>query len=109
MNRMAPILNKRIDILRRVYTSDDMGGFTHTTVARDVWAQIRNVSGSEIYKFGGSESNVKYKFTIRYRGEDVIEPSDEIGYSGRTFRIHFIDYNGFERNYIDLYCIEENA
>jgi SPP1 family predicted phage head-tail adaptor len=109
MTRQAPILNKRIDILRRVYTSDDMGGFTHTTIAQGVWAQLRTISGSEIYKFGGSESNVKYKFTIRYRGEDVIEPSDEIGYMSRTFRIHFIDYMGFERNYVDLYCIEDNA
>jgi SPP1 family predicted phage head-tail adaptor len=108
MSKASPILNKRVDILRRVYTSDSMGGFTYSTVATGVWAQIRSTSGSEVYRFGGSESNVRQKVTIRYRGEDVIEPSDDIKYGSRTFRIHFIDYQGYERNYIDLFCIEEN-
>lgn len=104
-----PNLNKRITIERRTYTSDGMGGSTFTTTSRGVWAAFDQVSGTEVYKFAGSESNVKFKITIRYRSDTVIANTDTVVYDGRNFRILYIEQGDFERNYITLYAVEDNA
>lgn len=104
-----PNLNKRITINRRTYTSDGMGGSTFTTSSRGVWAAWDQVSGSEMYRFGGSESSSRFKVTIRYRSDAVVANSDTITYAGRTFRILYTEQGDFERNYITLYVVEDNA
>jgi SPP1 family predicted phage head-tail adaptor len=104
-----PNLNKRITINRRAYASDGMGGQTFTTSSRGVWAAFDQVSGGEVYRFAGSESNSRFKVTIRYRADSVVANSDTLSYSGRTFRILYTEQGDFERNYLTLYVVEDNA
>lgn len=108
MSKQAPNLNKRIGIGRITYTSDGMGGSTATMNTRYIWAAITMASGTETYRFGGSESTGRFKFTIRYRPTTVVSNSDVITYAGITYRITHIDPHGYERNYVDLYAEENN-
>lgn len=104
-----PNLNKRVTVNRATYTSDGMAGQTYTTHSRGVWGAFSQVSGTEVYKFGGSETDVKFKLIVRHRPGTVIANSDTIGYEGRIFRIMYIEQGDFERNYITLYIVEDNA
>jgi SPP1 family predicted phage head-tail adaptor len=104
-----PNLNKRVTIVRYTYASDGVGGQTATVASSDVWAAVSNISGNESYRFSSSESNVRYKFTVRYRPIDIVSNDDEVQYASRTFRIRHIDYGDFTRDYITLYCEEDNA
>lgn len=106
---MIPNLNKRITVNKATYTSDGMGGQTFTTSARGVWASFDQVSGTEVYKFDSSETNVKFKVTIRFRSDTVVSNADTLGYDGRIFRIMYIEQGSFDRNYITLYVVEDNA
>lgn len=104
-----PRLDKRVVIVRYTYTPDGVGGQTATTATTSVWAHISSISGTEAYRFSSTESNVRYKFVVRYRPTDVMANDDEVQYAGRTFRIRHIDYGDFTKDYITLYCEEDNA
>lgn len=105
----APKLNKRITIVQYTYVPDGTGGQTATVATASVWAHVSSVSGSESYRFSSSESNVRYKFLVRYRPLSVIANDDEVEYFERKFRIKHIDYGDFTKDYITLYCEEDNA
>lgn len=108
MNKI-PKLDKRITINRRTYASDGMGGQTYTTVTTAVWAEFASITGNESYRFDSSQTNAKFRVTIRYRAVGVVSNKDTITYDSREFRIMYIEQGDFERVYLTLYVIEDNA
>ena len=82
---------------------------TTGTTTQSVWAAIDTISGNEVYRFASSETNINYKFIVRYQPVSVIANDDQVEYQGLYFRIKHIDYGSFKRDYMTIYCEQDNA
>lgn len=83
-------LNRKIVINSLVVTPTATGGQVESFVEfAKPWAKIKNVSGSELIRYGKLGAEAISKFTIRYR-KDLTE-SMKITYGGHDFNILHID------------------
>ena len=95
--------DKKIELLRQVYTRDEMG-ITKTTLESmgTVWAYFRHLSGKEVF----AAATVNYKeevlFQVNYRTD--LTPANIIRYNGRLYNITRIDtFEGYKQD-LKLYC-----
>lgn len=95
--------DKKIELLRQVYTRDEMG-ITKTTLESmgTVWAYFRHLSGKEVF----AAATVNYKeevlFQVNYRTD--LTPANVIRYNGRLYNITRIDtFEGYKQD-LKLYC-----
>ena len=58
----------RIQIYKRAYTTNSMGGFTQTmTLVDTVWCKVEPLTGLEEFRYQMAYAIGKYKVTMRYR------------------------------------------
>lgn len=58
----------RVGIYKRVYTSNDMGGYSQTlSEISTVWCNITPLVGRELMKYSQVYPTAQYKITMRYR------------------------------------------
>ena len=95
--------DKKIELLRQVYTRDEMGITTTTLESMGtVWAYFRHLSGKEVF----AAATVNYKeevlFQVNYRTD--LTTANVIRYNGRLYNITRIDtFEGYKQD-LKLYC-----
>lgn len=97
-------LNKRIQIISQVKTTDD-DGFDITTekVIRKCWASFNRTSGTETIKANADFNEVKCRFMIRYN-KIPISSKYQVRYNNQIYEIVYAnDYND-SHEYIELIC-----
>ena len=95
--------DKKIELLRQVYTRDEMGITTTTLESMGtVWAYFRHLSGKEVF----AAATVNYKeevlFQVNYRAD--LTTANVIRYNGRLYNITRIDTFGGYKQDLTLYC-----
>ena len=103
----AGSLNRRVEILRRTETTDDMGGVTETWKAvYTPYCKISPTSGSERNYRGGSESQLNYKIAMRFIGDEydfpAITADDRVKFQNRTFGISYVMDVEDARRFLEL-------
>ena len=84
------MLNRKIEIQSLVVTATDTGGFSEAwTTLANVWAKIKNASGSELIHADQLGAVAFSDFTIRYRAD--LTETMRIVYRGAEFQIRHIN------------------
>lgn len=103
----ATSLNRRIKVLRRTRTADDMGAFkeaweTHS----EPFAKIEWVGAGEAARYGRIAETVSARVHIRFvgtaQGAPAITADDRIEYQGRTFGIEGVKDVEDARRWLEL-------
>lgn len=96
-------LTSRVSIERRTVIEDPMGGGVVTWVPlATLWANFRNVSGSEAIRNDAPVGVTKASVRIRYR-EDI-DPTCRLIHRGTTYNIESVLPDQVAREYCDLVC-----
>jgi SPP1 family predicted phage head-tail adaptor len=90
----ASIARNRITVQRQTITVTNSGGLSVAwTTVNSYWAQIKPMSGSEVFKSEQLQSRVTHKILIRYQA-DFANTKDfaayKITYEGRVFNIRYV-------------------
>lgn len=97
-------LNSRITILHKVKTKDKSGATVHEWRRyRDVWANVRHVSGSETVKADVLSSSIRASMRIRFVS-DITPDMRVLLKSGAEYEIKAVMPDLVGRNYCDLVC-----
>ena len=82
--------NRKIKLQSLVNTPTDTGGFTSAWVdVADIWAKIKNASGTELIHADQLGATAYSDFTIRYRSN--ITESMRIVYRGINYQVRHIN------------------
>lgn len=97
-------LNKRIQIIR-VTTERDADGYEvrRESVIRSPYAQLSQVSGTELVKNEASMADVKVRFLIRWT-ETPLSRKMIVRYKGEDYQIEYINSYGDSMEYVELWC-----
>ena len=103
----ASALNRRIKVLRRTRTTDDMGATKEAWVVHsEPYAKVEWVGSSESPKYGRLAEAVTYRMFIRWVGDANGFPSitadDRVEYLGRTFGIEGVTDVEDQRRWLEL-------
>jgi len=83
-------LNRKVELQELVTTPTDTGGFTQSWVkVADLWAKIKNTSGSELLHADQLGETAFSNFTVRYRAN--IDEVMRLVYRGNEYQIRHID------------------
>jgi SPP1 family predicted phage head-tail adaptor len=100
-------MRNRVRIVRKVYESDGYGGEVCTgTAAGQVWAGIKNASGTEGMDMS-AVVNTKTR-TLVIRRTDI-EPSDEIEMDGKRWLVSNIEKQDGKELYLLVYIREKEV
>ena len=94
-------LNKRIQIIRNTLTENDNGVDEETEVIlKEVWAKVKNMSGTEVVRANSDFSKITTRFIIRYLTD--ITTDDYIKFEGRKYNIVYINNYNFSNDFIEI-------
>lgn len=83
-------LNRKVELYRLDITPTSTGGFTESWVkVADLWAHIKNMSGTELVRADQLGATAYSDFTIRYRSN--INDTMKIVYRGNDYQIRHIN------------------
>lgn len=83
-------LNRKVELQELVKTPTNTGGFTESWVkVADLWAKIKNTSGSELLHADQLGAVAFSNFTIRYRSN--INEVMRLIYRGTEYQVRHID------------------
>ena len=100
-------LKHRISIQAMTRTDDGLGGAEETWATETTrWANIRPLSGKELFQAQQVESKVTHEVTIRYDSNLTIDATRRILYGTRTFEIHAVINIDESNKYYKLLCSE---
>jgi SPP1 family predicted phage head-tail adaptor len=100
--------DKKINILKQSQERDDSGEpiDVFITVAENIWAYYRQISGSEFFAAATSNTKVEAIFEINWRND--IDTTMVIEYKGEKYGITRIDdYEGY-KNDLKIYAYKVN-
>lgn len=110
-------LSHRVTIERFVKTSDGMGGSTGTwTKVREVWAEVKPLSGAQLLEAQKTASHVTHKVRMRKQSDldangsankDVVH-ANRLNFGGRILAIHAL-VNVAEAGFELEMLVEEEA
>lgn len=108
MTIQAGRLRTRVEIQQPARSSDRAGGFTQNwpTMAT-VWAEVRPLSGREVFEQMRSQSKISHKVTIRYRAD--VTGAMRLKAGGTIYRIKAIINPRNMNEALELYCEETAA
>jgi SPP1 family predicted phage head-tail adaptor len=105
----AGTLNRRIIIQAPSTVQDASGQPTDAwTNLLTTWANLRAVTGKEVYASSGFVSELTHVVTIRYPSVTV-NSTMRVLYDSRIFQIQAVIDPNEDRKQIDLLCKEENT
>jgi len=95
-------MRERITILRVEKADDGYGGYnTNWQDYMTVWAAVKMISGTELFRVGARLTVKRIECTIRYR--DVIDETMKVRWRGELYNILSIIPDE-RRNYMTLQC-----
>lgn len=99
-------MRHQINLQSQTKTADDYGGFTAvwTTQNSNIWAEITQPSGSDVYLYGRMIEKLTTKIVIRYNSS--VRMGWQAVFGSRTFNIRYaVDTDG-RRKFTTLFCDE---
>lgn len=97
-------LNKRIQIIRFAADRDEDGYETRREiVVREPWAQVSQISGTELQKSGADMAEVKVRFLIRWSATPISRKMI-VRYAGKDYQIEYLNGYGDTMEYMELWC-----
>lgn len=100
------LLRFLVDIQRDTRVDDTLGGTTSTwtTIYSDVYANIDQASGGDIFRYGKQAENISTRITIRYN--KLVRAGWRVLYGARVFDIKIAINENMRSAYTVLYCEE---
>ncbi|WP_373482605.1 phage head closure protein [Acetobacterium sp.] len=99
--------DKKIQILKAVYTENEIGGMFPSSLEAihpgSLWAYVRQLSASEFYKAAAIQTSEEMLFVINWR-DDIDPTTHVIKYKGRYYNIKRVDtYEGYKQD-VQIYA-----
>lgn len=100
-------LNKKIQIISNKITKDPDGFEIKTeNIVLSTWAQVTNVSGTEIQRSNSDFSETKTRFLIRTPNENIIIDKDMIiKFRNQIFEIIYINNYSYDKHFTEIMTI----
>lgn len=101
-------MRHKVKLQSATATRDAGGGVSESwTTAKELWADIRPVSGAEKYRQGKVQETLTHEITIRHR--TGIDTNYRIQYESRNFNIKSIRNIDERDRFLVLLCTEGEA
>lgn len=98
----AGVFNKKIQVIRYEITKDSDGFETKTEITvLNTWAQISNISGTELLRSNSDFSEVKTRFLIRTPKAEITK-NMMIKFKGNVYNITYINDYSYDRKYTEI-------
>ena len=96
------VFNKKIEIIK-YQTQKDSDGFEEKeeAVVLMTWAQVTNISGTELIKNNSEFAEIKTRFLIRTPNK-VIEKNMFIKFRGNIYNILYINDYSYDKKYTEI-------
>ena len=98
----AGAFNKKIQVIRYEITKDSDGFETKTEITvLNTWAQISNISGTELLRSNSDFSEVKTRFLIRTPKTEITKEM-MIKFKDNVYNITYIHDYSYDRKYTEI-------
>lgn len=98
----AGAFNKKIQVIRYEITKDSDGFETKTEITvLNTWAQISNISGTELLRSNSDFSEVKTRFLIRTPKTEITKEM-MIKFKDNVYNITYINDYSYDRKYTEI-------
>lgn len=98
----AGVFNKKIQVIRYEITKDSDGFETKTEITvLNTWAQVTNISGTELLRSNSDFSEVKTRFLIRTPKTEITKDM-MIKLNGNAYNITYINDYGYDKKYTEI-------
>lgn len=98
----AGVFNKKIQVIRYEITKDSDGFETKTEITiLNTWAQISNISGTELLRSNSDFSEVKTRLLIRTPKAEITKDM-MIKFKGNAYNITYINDYSYDRKYTEI-------
>ena len=98
----AGVFNKKIQVIRYELTKDSDGFETKTQITvLNTWAQVTNISGTELLRSNSDFSEVKTRFLIRTPKIEITKDM-MIKFKGNAYNITYINDYGYDKKYTEI-------
>ena len=95
-------LNKKIDIVQFTLTKDSDGFETKVeTTILSTWAQVTNISGTELLRQNSDFSEISTRFLIRTPKVNITKDMI-IKFGGKSYEIKYINDYSYDRKYTEI-------
>ena len=96
------VFNKKIQVIRYEITKDSDGFETKTEITvLNTWAQVTNISGTELLRSNSDFSEVKTRFLIRTPKTEIIKDM-MIKFKNNAYNITYINDYGYDKKYTEI-------
>ena len=98
----AGVFNKKIQVIRYEITKDSDGFETKTEITvLNTWAQVTNISGTELLRSNSDFSEVKTRFLMR-TAKTILDKDMYIKFNGDTYNIVHINDYSYDKKYTEI-------
>ena len=98
----AGVFNKKIQVIRYEITKDSDGFETKTEITvLNTWAQVTNISGTELLRSNSDFSEVKTRFLIRTPKTEITKDM-MIKFKSNVYNITYINDYSYDRKYTEI-------
>lgn len=98
----AGIFNKKIQVIRYEIIKDSDGFETKTEImVLNTWAQVTNISGTEVLRSNSDFSEVKTRFLIRTPKAEITKDM-VIKFKGNSYNITYVNDYNYNKKYTKI-------
>ena len=98
----AGVFNKKIQVIRYEITKDFDGFEAKTEITvLNTWAQVANVSGTELLRSNSDFSEVKTRFLIRTPKAEITKDM-MIKFNGNAYNITYVNDYSYDKKYTEI-------
>ena len=98
----AGVFNKKIQLIRYEITKGSDGFETKTEITvLNTWAQVTNISGTEILRSNSDFSEVKTRFLIRTPKAEITKDM-VIKFKGNSYNITYVNDYNYNKKYTEI-------
>ena len=95
------VFNKKIQVVRYEITKDSDGFEAKTEITvLNTWAQVTNISGTELLRSNSDFSEVKTRILIRTPKAEITKDM-MIKFKGNVYNINYINDYGYDKKYTE--------
>ena len=102
MQTNAGVFNKKIQVIRYEITKDSDGFETKTEITvLNTWAQVTNISGTELLRSNSDFAEVKTRFLMR-TAKTILDKDMYIKFNGDIYNIVYINDYSYDKKYTEI-------
>ena len=96
------VFNKKIQVIRYETTKDSDGFETKTQITvLNTWAQVTNISGTELLRSNSDFSEIKTRFLIRTPKAEITKDM-VIKFKGNSYNITYVNEYNYNEKYTEI-------